>query len=100
MRNIYNIDEIKDVVSDISREYGVKKAALFGSYANGTPTEESDIDLLIEKGSICGLVRFNSYVNSLCDRLGKNVDVITYASLNNSLIKNSIGDEVVLYEQP
>ncbi|MBQ3463025.1 MAG: nucleotidyltransferase domain-containing protein [Clostridia bacterium] len=100
MRNIYNIEEIKSIVSDVSRDYGVKKAALFGSYASGTPTEESDIDLLIEKGDICGLIRFNSYINSLRDRLGKNVDVITYASLDNSLIKNSMGNEVVLYEQP
>ncbi len=100
MQNIYNIDEIKEIVSDVSKQYGVKKAALFGSYSNGNPTEQSDIDLLIDKGKIRGLIMFNSYINSLQTRLGKNVDVITYASLNNSLIKDTIGNEVVLYEQP
>ena len=28
--------------------YGVKRVGVFGSFAKGTPTESSDIDLLIE----------------------------------------------------
>ena len=29
-------------------EYGVKRIGLFGSYAQGQPTEASDIDLVVE----------------------------------------------------
>lgn len=99
MAGIYTIDEIRSVVNDVSKKYGVKKVALFGSYSDGNPTEDSDIDLLIEKGNIRGLIMFNAYVNDLRELLNKNVDVLTYSSLNSSLIKDAVKNEVVLYEQ-
>ncbi len=43
--------EVKTIVSEIveklKREYKPLKIILFGSYAYGNPTEDSDIDLLI-----------------------------------------------------
>ena len=90
--------KIHMIVSDIAKQYGVKKVALFGSYSTGKQTPESDIDLLIDKGDIKGLFMLNSFINSLQDKLGKDVDVMTYSSLSRSLIKNSVKDEVVLYE--
>lgn len=96
---VYSIGEIKAIVSDVAKQYGVKKVALFGSYVAGTQTSDSDIDLLIDKGEIKGLFMFNSFVNSLQEKLNKNVDVITYSSLNRSLIKSNVTNEVVLYEQ-
>ena len=95
---VYSIDELRSIVGDVARQYGVRKVALFGSYSRGTQTSDSDIDLLIDKGDIKGLIMFNGFVNSLEEKLKKDVDVITYASLERSLIKDSI-DEVVLYEQ-
>ena len=95
---VYSVDELRIIVSDIAKQYGVKKVALFGSYSTGKQTPESDIDLLIDKGDIKGLFMLNSFINSLQDKLGKDVDVMTYSSLSRSLIKNSVKDEVVLYE--
>jgi len=40
---------LKKIVEVIREEYTPDKIILFGSYAYGTPTEESDIDLLIIK---------------------------------------------------
>lgn len=100
MQNIYSIDELKTIVGNVAEKYGVKKAALFGSYSHGTANENSDIDLIIDKGDIRGLIMFNSFVNALSDALKKPVDIVTYASLENSVLKKSIDKEVVLYEQP
>ena len=86
-------------IFDIAKQYGVKKVALFGSYSTGEETPDSDVDLLIDKGEIKGLFMFNSFISSVQERLNKDVDVITYNSLNRSLIKNSVKNEVVLYEQ-
>ncbi len=96
---VYSIDELRTIISDIAKQYGVKKVALFGSYAIGKQTYDSDIDLLIGKGEIRGLFMFNSFINSLQDKLGKNVDVMTYNSLNQSLIKDYINNEIVLYKE-
>ena len=40
---------IAGIVERIGREYKPQKIVLFGSYACGSPTEDSDIDLLIVK---------------------------------------------------
>ena len=50
------------IVSDIAKQYGVKKVALFGSYSTGKQTSVSDIDLLIDKGDIKGLFVLNSFI--------------------------------------
>lgn len=42
---------------------------------------------------------FNGFVNTLKERLDKDIDVVTYQSLERSLIKESVKNEVVLYEQ-
>ncbi|MBR2884990.1 MAG: nucleotidyltransferase domain-containing protein [Clostridia bacterium] len=96
---VYTIDELKNIIGDIAKQYGVKKVALFGSYSTGEETPDSDVDLLIDKGEIKGLFMFNSFVTSVQERLNKDVDVITYNSLNRSLIKDTVKNEVVLYEQ-
>jgi len=35
---------------DIFSQYGVKKAAVFGSYARGDNKDDSDIDILVQLG--------------------------------------------------
>jgi predicted nucleotidyltransferase len=96
-RGVYGLDDIKRISVPIALRYGVKKLALFGSYARGEPKINSDIDFLIEKGSIRGW-EFFGFVNSLEDGLGIPVDVFTYDSLKDSLIADALQDEVVLYE--
>lgn len=97
--SVYSIDELRTVIGDVACRYGVKKVALFGSYSNGTQTPESDIDLLIDKGELKGLFMFNSFVNALREKLNCDVDVMTYATLERSLIRDSVKNEVILYEQ-
>ena len=96
---VYSVDELRIIISDIAKQYGVKKVALFGSYSTGKQTSDSDIDLLIDKGEIKGLFMLNSFTNSLQDRLDKKIDVITYDSLDRSLLKDYIKNEIVLYEE-
>ena len=93
----YTIDDIKRISIPIAEQYGVRRMALFGSYARGEHTTNSDIDFLIEKGKIRGL-EFFGFINSLEDAFGIHIDVLTYDSLRDSLIADAISDEVVLYE--
>lgn len=44
------IDEIKTAVEKIAPEYPIKQVQLFGSYAEGLATPESDVDMLVEFG--------------------------------------------------
>ena len=49
---IYTIDEIRAIASPIAKSHGVAALYLFGSYARGDATSESDLDFRIEKGQI------------------------------------------------
>ena len=42
-----NISEINDKVQVIVRKYSPDKIMLFGSYAKGNPSPDSDVDLLV-----------------------------------------------------
>lgn len=44
---IYTIEEIKEKVISIATNYNLKSITLFGSYARGEATKDSDIDLII-----------------------------------------------------
>jgi len=45
------IDKITEIVNKIVSGYSPEKIILFGSYANGNPNEDSDLDLVIIKDS-------------------------------------------------
>jgi predicted nucleotidyltransferase len=42
-----DLSKIHDIVNRIAARFNPDKIILFGSYASGTPTNESDLDLLI-----------------------------------------------------
>ena len=46
----YTIDQLKDIITPIAKQYGVESISLFGSYSKGNPTDQSDVDLKVEKG--------------------------------------------------
>lgn len=54
--DIISLEKIKEKIVPILRDYTVIKAIVFGSYAKGNATAESDIDLYIDtNGKLKGL---------------------------------------------
>jgi predicted nucleotidyltransferase len=45
---IYTLAQIKDLIVPIAIKYNLKALWIFGSYARGEATEESDVDLLMD----------------------------------------------------
>lgn len=41
------MNEIEEIGRQVGRQFGAEKVILFGSYARGEVTEDSDIDLLV-----------------------------------------------------
>ena len=58
----YTVDEIRERTGPIAKSYGIKQVNLFGSYARGEATKESDIDLYIDKGRLKSLIQYFSFV--------------------------------------
>lgn len=74
---IYSIDEIKKIAGTIFDKAGfVKEAYLFGSYARGEATGDSDLDFVVITNKPLGTYFYGLY-DPLQDTFGKEVDVLT-----------------------
>ena len=81
------IEEIKNTVAKIAPQYNLKKVTLFGSRANGTAKENSDVDLLVEFDTAAvSLLKLISLKNTLEDIWNLNVDVIHAPIPENSIL--------------
>ena len=82
----------------IFREYNVRKAVLFGSYAKGLAKEKSDIDLLVDS-SLKGLAFFG-LLEDVVNALDKDVDLIdTSQVIADSNIEHEIkATGIVIYK--
>lgn len=71
----------------LKREHRIKSLAVFGSYARGDQTEESDLDLLIEfeEGAPLTLIGFIELQDTLSDLLGVKVDLVERQGLKPRL---------------
>ena len=92
-----SLQEIRTVVADLGKRYGAQRIWLFGSYARGDMTPDSDIDLRIDKGAIRGLELAGLLVD-LEDALGTSVDLLPSGSLDERFLSSIREDEVLLYE--
>lgn len=81
----------------------VLKAWLFGSYARGEQTPDSDVDILVvfdqENGRKVSLLRHIGIALGLQDLLGKKVDLITEGTLLPFAKETADKDKVLIYER-
>ena len=50
MSKVYTVPELKELLTPIFERNGVRQAVLFGSYAKGTATPRSDVDIMVDSG--------------------------------------------------
>lgn len=88
---IYTTDEIKEIITPIALKYNLKAVFLFGSYARGTATENSDIDLLVDTAGteLDTLFKLGALYMDLAEALRKEVDVVTVSSLEQPVMRHS-----------
>lgn len=97
---IYSVDEIKDTLDKnkefLKNKFNAVNFMLFGSYAKGEQTSESDIDLLVEFDTSKNVDMFDfiDLQDYLTELFGKNIDLGTPKGLKN-FIKNAILKEAI-----
>ena len=77
--------------SQLAADYGVTRIGVFGSFAKGDFSADSDIDLVIELDTPIGL-RFVELVEDLETLLGRKVDVLTPAGIDGIRVKRVAKD--------
>ena len=72
--NTVSIKEIQKALQPLLRTYGFLGAVLFGSYASGTATEDSDIDLYLRVPEGTKTKNVFAFAYDLGEVLGKTID--------------------------
>ncbi len=89
------------VIADYFKTQPVVKAWLFGSFARGEETEDSDVDLLVEfdRSLPIGLFAYLRMHRELEEKLGRKVDLVEEGTLRPAAQKTADRDLKVIYER-
>jgi uncharacterized protein with HEPN domain len=89
--------QIKNTILDHLKDYQPISVGIFGSFARGENTENSDIDILVKFKVVPTLLTLIRIENELSEILGRKVDLITIGAIKNRKIENSIQKDDLTY---
>ncbi len=78
----------------ILKRNNIARAGIFGSYARGSETKTSDIDLLVEIKGNMSLLRVIKIKQEIEQKLKKRVDLVEYSTLKPLLKERILQEEV------
>ena len=101
------LSEIRQMAVDIAKAFDPDKIILFGSYATGNATAESDVDLLVIMESSdppplrsVGMYRLlNGYINPVEIMVRTPAEIERYKDVSFSVIHAALNEGVILYER-
>jgi predicted nucleotidyltransferase len=97
--------EIKDRLLDALRQSpylaDIRSVAVFGSYVSGTPTEGSDVDVLIDfdPTATIGFFAMSDIKNGLEESVGKPIDLLTPQALSKYFRDKVLAEAEYVYER-
>ena len=94
---IYSIEEIRAIAGPVASEYGIAAMYLFGSYARGEATAQSDLDFRIDKGQLKSLLQLAGFQLDLEKRFEKDLDILTTQMLAPNFLSAIHDEEVLIY---
>ena len=91
---VYTLDDLRRIIVPLVEERGMRDARVFGSYARGEATPDSDIDIIVDKGSsrymaLCGLS------GAIFEATGKLPDVYDISQFKQGKFRNEVLREAI-----
>lgn len=78
----------------LAEQFFVRRIGVFGSVAQNTQNDQSDIDMLVEFSQPVSMFRFLALEQKLADLLGRKIDLVTPDALK-AAIKESVLKEAI-----
>jgi uncharacterized protein len=81
------LSKLKELKPELRKDYAIKEIGLFGSFSDGSFTDESDIDILIELERPIGwkIFTLEIYLEKI---LGRKIDLVTKSALKEQIKDN------------
>jgi predicted nucleotidyltransferase len=87
---IMSMQNTHNIIISYLKSYNPEFIGLFGSFARGESTVDSDIDILIRFQVTYSLLQLIKIENELSELLEKKVDLVTEGAIKNERIRQSI----------
>lgn len=95
-----NQQELIQKIKPILERHQIRKAYIFGSFARGEQTPESDVDIIVELGyRPMGLFAFTGMSLELEHVLGRDVDLVTPTGLCKYIKDRVLSEAKIIYER-
>ena len=95
---IYTLDEIRSIANPIARRYNIAVLYLFGSYARGEATAQSDLDFRVDRGKMTDFLELGGLYSDLeAGFAQKKLDVLTTQMLSPAFLEQIKPEEVLIY---
>ena len=92
---ILTIKQIKEKIKPVISKNGIKDVYLFGSYARGEATRNSDVDIYCSSGDVDSLWKEVALIREFEEALGKKVDVVTIGSRMTDYFRTQLEEDMI-----
>lgn len=98
---IYSVEDLKQMLYPVFASAPIYQAILFGSYAKGNATENSDVDIVIDSQGQLININFYGVLEDITETLDKPIDLFETSEVEkNTTIYDEIFQKgVLLYER-
>ena len=95
------LNDISEYILPAINKYPIERVIVFGSYANGTATPKSDVDLLIDSNGNLDGINFFIFADEISKLLPVKSDVfeITEIMQPSPLYEKIMNEGVVIYDR-
>jgi len=90
-------EKIQNAVQTIAPQYGIDKVYLFGSYARGDATEESDVDFRIVEGEKITLLDIGGLYEDFIEALESRIDIVMTDNMSATFYDFIKNEEKLIY---
>jgi predicted nucleotidyltransferase len=90
------ISEKREQILALAANYGASNVRVFGSVANGTADEASDVDFLVDLEKGRNLLDLGGLLMDLQKLLGRSVDVVTANGLRKRIREDVLKQAITL----
>jgi hypothetical protein len=98
---IMSTQTMTQLIAEYFKTQPVLKAWIFGSYARGEETPESDVDILVEfdKDARVSLMKHAGMIVDLEQKLNRPIDLVVNGTLLPFARKSADQDKILIYER-
>lgn len=90
------LEQYQKLILPVLERYFIKRAAFFGSFAKGTNTASSDVDLLIEPSEGFTLFKFLELENELSKLTKRKCDLVEYSAIKASIRREVLATAITI----